>query len=146
MRISGWSSDVCSSDLNPVPVRVTGDGFHFAHADGTPFRQIGTTAYSWALQSDAKCAETLATLKRAPFNKMRMLVFPNVQSVATDPFARTGTGPRDWDPARFDPAYFRRFEDRIVRLGELGIEADVILFHPYDKARGYSAKIGRAHV
>lgn len=124
---------------NHGPVRVTDDGFHFAHADGTPFRQIGTTAYSWALQSDAKCAETLATLKNAPFNKIRMLVFPNVPSVATDPFVRTGTGPRDWDPARFDPAWFRRFEDRIIRLGELGIEADVILFHPYDKERGYSA-------
>src|SRR3546814_6483930 len=58
---------------------------------------------------------------------MRMLVFPNVESVATDPFVRTGEGPRDWDAARFDPAYFRRFEDRIIRLGELGIEADVIL-------------------
>src|SRR3546814_17352690 len=70
---------------------------------------------------------------------MRMLVFPNVESVATDPFVRTGEGPRDWDAARFDPAYFRRFEDRIIRLGELGIEADIILFHPYDRARGYSA-------
>jgi hypothetical protein len=123
---------------NHGPVHVSSDGFHFAYADGTPFRQIGTTSYSWALQSDAKCAETLATLKTSPFNKMRMLVFPNVPSVATDPFVRTGPGLRDWDPTRFDPAYFRRFEDRIRRLGALGIEADVILFHPYDPKRGYS--------
>src|SRR3546814_13447337 len=68
-----------------------------------------------------------------------MLVFPSGESVATYPFVRSGEGPRDWDAARFDPAYFRRFEDRIIRLGELGIEADVILFHPYDRARGYSA-------
>ena len=123
---------------NHGPVRVTKDGYHFAYADGTPFRQIGTTAYSWALQSDAKCAQTLETLRRAPFNKMRMLVFPNVESVATNPFLRTGDGPRSWDPSRFDPAYFRRYEDRILRLGKLGIEADVILFHPYDEKRGYS--------
>lgn len=123
---------------NHGPVRVTRDGYHFAYADGTPFRQIGTTSYSWALQPDAKCAETLATLRTAPFNKIRMLVFPNVPSVATDPFARTGPGPRDWDATRFDPAYFRRYEDRIRRLGELGIEADIILFHPYDEKRGYS--------
>jgi len=61
-----------------------------------------------------------------------------VESVATRPFARTGPGPKDWDPARPDPAYFHRFEDRIRRLGDLGIEADVILYHPYDAERGYS--------
>src|SRR3546814_19833891 len=68
---------------------------------------------------------------------MRMLVFPNVESVATDPFVRTGEGPRDWDAARFDPHYFRRFEDRIISLGELGIEAAVLLFQPSARARGY---------
>ncbi len=123
---------------NHGPVRVSDDGFHFVHADGTPFRQIGTTCYSWALQSEEKCRQTLATLAEAPFNKMRMLVFPNVASAATDPFLRTGSGPKDWDPARFNPAYFRRFEDRIRRLGDLGIEADVILYQPYDPSRGYS--------
>jgi hypothetical protein len=123
---------------NRGPVHVSGDGYHFAYADGTPYRQIGTTCYSWALQSDAKCAETLATLRAAPFNKMRMCVFPNVESIATNPFVRTGPGLRDWDPRRPDPDYFRRFEDRIRRLGELGIEADIILYHPYDEKRGYS--------
>lgn len=129
---------VAAAKGNHGPVRVTKDGFHFAYADGTPYRQVGTTCYSWALQSDAKCAQTLATLRAAPFNKMRMLVFPNVESVATNPFVRTGSGPRAWDPTRFDPDYFRRYEDRIIRLGELGIEADVILYHPYDEKRGYS--------
>jgi len=123
---------------NRGPVRVVPAGFHFAYADGTPYRQIGTTSYSWALQSDQRCAETLRTLASAPFNKMRMCVFPNVASVATQPFARVGPGPRDWDPARPDPAYFRRFEQRILGLAALGVEADIILFHPYDKVRGYS--------
>jgi hypothetical protein len=123
---------------NHGPVSVTPDGYHFAYADGTPFRQIGTTAYSWAQQSDARCDQTLATLRASPFNKMRMLVFPNVPSVATNPFVRTGPGLHDWDPTRLDPAYFRRYEDRIRRLGEIGVEADVILFHPYDPKRGYS--------
>lgn len=134
---SGSFECVAPSAGNHGPVGVV-EKYHFAYADGTPFRQMGTTCYSWALQSEAKCAETLATLKAAPFNKMRMLVFPNVESVATNPFVRTGKGLADWDPTRFDPEYFRRFEDRIVRLGQLGIEADVILFHPYDEKRGYS--------
>lgn len=123
---------------NHGPVRVTRDGYHFAYADGTPFRQIGTTCYSWAQQSDARCDETLRTLKASPFNKIRMLVFPNVAAEPLAPFAATGPGPEDWDAARFNPAYFRRFEDRVARLMALGIQADIILFHPYDKARGYS--------
>ncbi|WP_336969172.1 DUF5060 domain-containing protein [Sphingobium aromaticiconvertens] len=135
---SGSFDAIAPAKDNHGPVRISKDGYHFAYADGTPFRQIGTTCYSWALQSDAKCAETLKTLGSAPFNKMRMLVFPNVESVATNPFARTGDGLRAWDPTRFDPAYFRRYEDRIQRLGALGIEADVILYHPYDEKRGYS--------
>lgn len=135
---TGSLEAVAPAPGNHGPVRVTPDGYHFAYADGTPYRQIGTTAYSWAQQSDATCARTLATLKASPFNKMRMLVFPNVPSLATDPFARTGDGLADWDPTRFDPVYFRRYEDRIRRLGALGIEADVILYHPYDPKRGYS--------
>ena len=136
-RTGAFRCIVPSAD-NHGPVRVTGDGYHFVYADGTPFRQIGTTSYSWALQSDERCAQTLATLATAPFNKMRMCVFPNVTSVATDPFARTGAGLQDWDTTRPDPAYFRRFEDRVRKLGALGIEADVILYHPYDAKRGYS--------
>jgi hypothetical protein len=34
---------------------------------------------------------------------------------------------------QFNPEYFQHFERRIAQLGELGIEADVILFHPYDE-------------
>lgn len=137
-RKRGSFECVAPSAGNHGPMRVTQDGYHFEYADGTPFRQIGTTCYAWALQSDAKCAQTIETLKTAPFNKMRMLVTPNVEAVATNPFVKTGKGLRDWDPTRFDPDYFRRYEDRIIRLGQLGIEADVILYHPYDEKRGYN--------
>ena len=44
--------------------------------------------------------------------------------------ARSRTG---FDLERFDPAHFRRLEERIAQLGELGIEADLILFHAYDR-------------
>ena len=38
-----------------------------------------------------------------------------------------------WDFSRFDPAYFRHLEKAVSRLGELGIEADLIVLHPYDR-------------
>lgn len=121
---------------NHGPVRAR--GFHFAHADGTPFRPLGTTAYAWAQQSDARCAETLATLASSPFNKIRMCVFPNVAAEPIWPFGKTGPGDRDWEYDRFNPTFFRRFEDRIAKLLALGVQADVILFHPYDEKRGFS--------
>ncbi len=111
-------------------------GYHFAHADGTPFRQVGTTAYSWAQQSDALCDQTLATLKASPFNKIRMCVFPNVAGEPIFPFESAGRG---WDYDRPNPAYFQRLEDRVRRLAEIGIQADLILFHPYDDKTGWHA-------
>jgi hypothetical protein len=121
---------------DPGPVGVAG-GYHFAHADGTPYRQVGTTAYAWAQQTDALCDETLATLATAPFNKMRMCVFPNVASEPIWPFEKAADG--TWNHDRFDPAYFRRFEDRVRRLGAQGIQADLILFHPYYEQAGLQA-------
>ena len=38
-----------------------------------------------------------------------------------------------WDFTRFNPAHFRRLERCIRALGEMGIQADLILFHPYDR-------------
>jgi hypothetical protein len=110
--------------------------FHFAYSDGTPYRQIGTTCYAWAHQGDELEEQTLATLRASPFNKMRMCVFPkhyafNQNEPPLYPFE--GTPPKGWDTTRFDPEFFRHFERRVGQLRDLGIEADVILFHPYDE-------------
>ena len=64
------------SSGNHGPVGIVA-GYHFAYADGTPFRQIGTTSYGWPHQPEARRRQTLETLKKTVFNKIRMLVFPN---------------------------------------------------------------------
>ena len=122
---------------NHGPVRVA-HTYHFAYADGTPFRQVGTTVYAWIHQGDALEEQTLHTLAAAPFNKLRFCVFPknydwNKNEPVFYPFA--GTPPSDWDFTRFNPAFFQHLEHRLAQLRDLGIEADVILFHPYDKGR-----------
>lgn len=38
-----------------------------------------------------------------------------------------------WDFTRFRPSYFAHIEESIQKLGKLGIETDLILFHPYDR-------------
>ena len=117
----------------PVAVR---NRFHFAHADGTPYFPFGTTCYAWTHQPLALQTQTLATLAKARFNKMRMGVFPkhyiyNANEPPYDVYQRGADGALDFD--RPNPVAFRHFETQVGRLRELGIEADIILFHPYDR-------------
>jgi hypothetical protein len=121
----------------PVSVRNTS---HFGYADGTPYFPVGTTCYAWAHQGEELEQQTLQTLHTAPFNKLRMCVFPkdyiyNKNEPRSYPFERDAAGQNDY--TRFNPPFFRHFEQRVRDLLELGIEADLILFHPYDRW-GYS--------
>lgn len=120
------------------PVKVSGR-YHFAYADGTPYRPVGTTCYVWHLQGEEIFENTLRALEASPFNKIRFCVFPkhydyNHNEPFAYPFAKA-EGKQDyaWDFTRFEPAYFRHLEKAILRLGELGIEADIIMLHPYDR-------------
>ncbi|MBM4030794.1 MAG: DUF5060 domain-containing protein [Planctomycetes bacterium] len=116
-------------------VRVN-DIHHFAYDDGSPHFSVGTTCYAWVHQSEELQNATLATLKTAPFNKLRMCVFPkwyDYNRGEPEHFAFPGSPNAGWDFARFNPAFFRRLERRVLDLMRLGIEADIILFHPYDK-------------
>jgi len=117
----------------PVRVRNT---HHFAYADGTPFFPFGTTCYAWIHQSEDLQQQTIESLRNAPFNKIRMCVFPkhyqyNHNEPALYPFERDAAGKSDF--ARPNPAFFRHVEQRIADLRALDIEADLILFHPYDR-------------
>jgi len=131
----GQLTCVKPSPSNHGPVRVH-KKWHLAYADGTSYFQVGTTCYAWAHQGNEMEQQTLATLKEAPFNKMRMCVFPksytyNKNEPEFYPFE--GKPLKDWDYSRFNPEFFRHFEKRVGDLCEMGIEADLILFHPYDR-------------
>lgn len=117
------------------PVRVA-NTHHFAYADGTPFFPFGTTCYAWVHQSEDLQQRTLKTLRTAPFNKLRMCVFPkhyeyNHNEPPFYPFPRDAAGKNDF--TRFNPEFFAHLEARIADLRALGVEADLILFHPYDR-------------
>ncbi len=122
-----------SGNHGPVVVR---NQFHFAYADGSPYFLLGTTLYNWLNRDRDLELRTLATLSRNPFNKVRFLVFPkwmvfNRVEPESYPYVQTEPGKFDFD--RFDPEFFAHYESRIQDLAALGIEADIILFHPYDK-------------
>ena len=122
------------------PVRVA-NGHHFAHADGTKYCPFGTTCYAWVHQSEQVQRETLEALKGGAFNKIRMCVFPksyeyNHNEPPFYPFERDAAGVHDF--SRPVPAFYKHLEDRIKDLAAIGVQADLILFHPYDRW-GYSS-------
>lgn len=134
--------DVLESE-RPGPVSVVGE--HFAYADGSAYVPVGTTLYAWTHQTREREEETLRTLAGGPFTKVRMCVFPkhydfNIDEPVRHPFPQAADG--RWDTTRFDVHFFRHLESRIADLDALGIQADVILFHPYDRW-GY-ADLGKA--
>ncbi|WP_207424367.1 DUF5060 domain-containing protein [Desertivirga brevis] len=129
-----------SSGKNHGKVRVR-NTYHFEYADGTPFYPFGTTIYEWPYQDATTKKQTLESLRKSPFNKARVLAIPpykerylNGPLKLTD-FPFMGSSKADWDFSRFNPAYFKNLDSCIAHLQDLGIEADLILFRPYDKGK-----------
>jgi hypothetical protein len=125
--------EASNNNHGPVSARNT---YYLAYADGTPYFQIGTTCYAWAHQGEQMEQQTLKTLAKAPFNKMRMCIFPkdyeyNKNEPVYYPFE--GEPLKNWDFTRFNPEFWQHFEGRILDLQRMGIEADIILFHTYDR-------------
>ena len=142
--LSGHSgSFTCTSPGpgNHGPVRVN-KLYHFAYADGKSYYPFGTTSYGWAHQKAEIAAQTLTSLGDSSFNKIRMCVLPHYSeysaaNICCYPFA--GDPENGWDYKRFDVRYFQMIEQRIEALLNLGIEADIILLHPYNKEWGFES-------
>ncbi|WP_428666029.1 DUF5060 domain-containing protein [Runella sp.] len=137
---------VKATGSNHGPVKVS-NIYHFKYADGKDYFPFGTTAYAWTHMANGVQEMTLKTLKNAGFNKIRMGVFPkNYDLVKEEPEVYpylvkevkkgpSGNDLKVWDYTQFNPVFFQKLEKRIDDLRALGIEADLILFHPYDKGR-----------
>jgi hypothetical protein len=122
----------------------TAHQFHFQHADGTPYFPFGTTTYAYLFTAEENAAASLRGMKEVQFNKSRVCVLPKPLGSGpqilpfpvsgADANGRGGTN----DLTRFNPAYFQLIERRLMELQKANIQADLILFHPYD-AWGYKA-------
>ncbi|MGN6181416.1 MAG: DUF5605 domain-containing protein [Mucilaginibacter sp.] len=122
------------------PVRVSHQ-FQFAYADSTPYIPFGTTIYEWAFRDAERRKQTIESLKASPFNKVRMLAVPPYSDFYVkgpgklNVFPFVGTGKGNFDFSRFNPEFFKELEDNIKQLANIGVEADLILFRPYDKGK-----------
>lgn len=148
------------NSMNHGPVSVE-DKVYLKYADGTPYYSIGTTCYAWVHQSEKLQEQTLKTLSESSFNKIRFCIFPkhylfNMKEPLTYPYIRGNKRGqdeeqikqvdiypfpgfdkveeiKDFDFYTFNVEHFRRFDKCIAQLSELGIEADIIIMHPYDR-------------
>jgi len=129
-----------ASHGNHGPVQVRNQ-YHFEYQDGIPYYPFGTTIYEWVFQSEETRQQTLETLKSSPFNKARFLVVPPFKKkyisgpLILDKFPFEGTSVDNFDFSRFNVEYFHHFEKCLQQIQDLGIQADVILFRPYDKEK-----------
>ena len=134
------------SAANHGPVHVW-NTYNFKYADGKNYYPFGTTVYAWTHQGQALQEQTLQTLKESPFNKLRFCVFPKTYSyveqepelyayeIVSSRKAADGAVKHAFNFTKFNPAFFAALEKRIDDLKAAGIEADLIIFHPYDKGR-----------
>ncbi|ULT54891.1 DUF4038 domain-containing protein [Neobacillus drentensis] len=112
------------------------NGMKFQYADGAKFIPFGTTIYAWIHQPKALIEKTIETLSKSPFNKVRMCVFPkslfyNNNEPELFPFEKDKEG--KWDVHQPNFEFWNHLETQVKALLDLGIEADLILFHPYDR-------------
>lgn len=134
IEAAGTEECIPASDGRHGMVRTK--GMHFAYEDGTKYLPFGTTIYALAHQTESLIAQTYETLKESPFNKVRHCIFPkhylyNSNEPELFPFGKNEQG--KWDVDRPCMKFWDHFEDIVVRLGEMGIETDLILFHSYDR-------------
>lgn len=151
---TGTFTAAAPSGNNHGPVSVYGQ-HQLAYADGTPHYSLGTTCYTFDLQKEPIINETFEELKKGYFNKLRFCIMPkhydfclhdpeafpyegtpvDISALTRENFSQYNGCPKgnDWDFTRFNPAFFRIHDRTIERLMELGLEADLILFHAYDR-------------
>ena len=133
--VNAEGTEICEAAENAHGL-VKAVDTHFEYEDGTLFIPFGTTVYALAHQDDALVEQTLASLKAAPFNKVRMCVFPkhydyNHNEPPCYAFEKNADG--GWDVNRPCIAFWHRFEKILKRIAEMDIQIDLILFHPYDR-------------
>ena len=131
---------------------VRADGTHLRHSDGTYISTFGTTVYALAHQTEKITEETFESLADGAFNKVRMCLFPkHYEYNKNDPayfafhrnedaeelsFSDNLRGKRrekPFDTHRPDFEFWDDFEAKLNRLFDMGIQVDLILFHPYDR-------------
>lgn len=139
-KISGVVEETGQVVIKPAQLqqhgRVVASDDHFTYEDGEVYYPFGTTIYAFSHQTEGLTETTFQSLKSSPFNKVRMCVFPkNYRYNQNEPehyaFHKDDAG--NWDVHHPCMEFWTHLEEMIARLDHMGIQSDLILFHPYDR-------------
>lgn len=114
---------------------VKAEGTVFRYQDGTKYLPFGTTVYALLHQEHQVVEQTMETMKGSPFNKIRFCVFPKHYAFNDNEpklFAFEKNEEGSWDVNRPCIEFWEELELRISQFDEMGVQVDLILFHPYD--------------
>ena len=133
--VAGEGKETCAPGDGSAKGIVRAVGTYFEYDNGEVFKPFGTTIYAMNHQEEELRQTTFATLKTAPFNKVRHCVFPkhydyNHNEPPYYAFEKDEEGHWDVNRPCFD--FWDHFEEGIFALADMGIQSDLILFHPYD--------------
>jgi hypothetical protein len=106
-------------------VRVSKDGRHLAHADGTPFFWLADTGWNGALKSSA--ADWATYLADRVAKRFTAIQFVTTQWRTADTNAEGEVAYTGFEDIRINPSFFRRIDDRITAVNEAGLLAAPVL-------------------
>lgn len=126
----------CVKSENHGFIRIHPDNpYAFAHADGVPFFPMGDTCYG--LYDDSPITpelrrEYLETRRRQRFNFVRMSIGHSYERAQREPtYWAWGGSPERPDLDRFNPAFFRGFDDLLRQMQRNGMNAELLLLNLY---------------
>ena len=127
-------SEMCEKAQQGAHGMVKTNGIHLKYEDGTRYVAVGTTIYAMVHQTKDLLEQTFNTLENAPFNKIRFCVFPKHYDFNTNEPELFAFEKKEgaWDVEHPCFAFWDMLEKQICRMNDMGIEGDLILFHPYD--------------
>lgn len=149
-----------SADLRHGPLKVSSDGRHLVHADGTPFFYLGDTAWELFHRLNREEADLyLRDRAKKGFTVIQAVVLAELDGLNT-PNAYGHTPLEDNDPTRFDEAYFEHVDFVVARAAELGLHIGMlptwgdkwnkkwgvgpVIFNP-ENAEAYGGLLGRRY-
>jgi len=126
----------CTKPLSHGSIRTHPDNpYAFAHADGTPFFPMGDTCYGLFDDSPITPAlreQYLKTRRAQGFNFVRMTVgHSEARAASDDTYWAWGGTPHKPDLARFNPAFFRAFDDLMYQLRAHGMNVELLVLNFY---------------
>jgi hypothetical protein len=115
-------------------IRVSDNGRHFVHADGTPFFWLGDTAWNGVLLSEDEAWEAyLADRAEKHFSGIQFVTTQWRAALGDEHGRLAYTG---FDTVRINPEFFQRFDERIDAIGRHGMLAAPVLLWALGTAEG----------